>query len=84
MARAVDEELVTFASASTAVALVSRLVLAPDVSREDVLGDSDPAEVLAAMEVVAAGVLAGLQPRDKGAAVLGRVGLGLADLERAQ
>lgn len=71
------------AAAGTAIALVSRLVLTPDVPRADVLGDSDPGEVLAALELITAGVLAGLQPGDKGAGVLGRIGLGLAEAEGA-
>jgi hypothetical protein len=43
-----------------------------------VLGGSDPAEVLAAMEAIAGGVLAGVCPGDRGAGVLERIGLALA------
>ena len=39
---------------------------------------TDPAEVLAAIERIAAGVLADLQPGEKRAGVLERFGLGLA------
>jgi len=41
----------------------------------------DPAGALAAMEAITTGLLAGVWPRDKGAAVLERIGLAVADLE---
>ena len=53
---------------------------APEVPREDVLGDRDPAAVLAAMESIAAGMLAGTWPGDGGAEALGRIGLAVAEM----
>jgi len=81
VARATAGETITLGSAQTALALVTRLAVALDAPRGDVLGDSDPAAVLAAMECIAAGVLAGLQPGDRGAGVLERIGLGLASVQ---
>lgn len=76
-------ETVTLAGVRTAVALLTRQQLAPEAPRGDVLGGQDPAEALAAMEAITTGLLAGVWPRDKGAAVLRRIGLAVADLEAA-
>lgn len=69
------------AAMATAVALVTRMALAPDVPREDVLGDEDPAAVLAVMEAVTATVLRNAWPGDGGAEVLARIGLVFAQME---
>ena len=74
-------ETVTLAGVRTAVALLTRQQLAPDAPRGDVLDGQDPAEALAAMEAITTGLLAGIWPSDKGAAVLELVGLAVADLE---
>lgn len=73
-------DAVSATAVATAVALVTRQALAPDIPRQDVLGGSDPAGVLAAMETVTAGLLAGVWPGDKGANALARIGLAVADL----
>jgi hypothetical protein len=72
-------ETVTLAGLRTAVALLARH-RAPEVPREDVLGERDPADVLAAMESIAGGLLAGAWPVDGGAEVLGRIGLAAAEV----
>jgi hypothetical protein len=78
---AADAEPITRTGMKTAVALVARLALAPDVPRDAVLGDAEPGDVLAAMEAITAGLLHGIWPQDKGAQVLTRIGLAVADLE---
>jgi hypothetical protein len=75
-----DPETVTLAGVQTAVALLAR-ELAPGVPRSDVLDGQDPGEALAAMGAITVGLLAGVWPRDKGAAVLEQLGLAVADLE---
>jgi len=72
---------VSVAAASTAIALLTRQHSCPDASRAEILDDSDPAEVLEAMEALAGGLLAGALPGDAGATLLRRVGLLVADLE---
>jgi hypothetical protein len=67
------------AALTTAVALLTRMTLAEEVPRDQVLGGEDPAAVLAVMEVVAATVLRDAWPEDGGAEVLGRIGLAVAD-----
>jgi len=65
-----------FALASrTAVALLARRQLAPEVLRENVLGDIPPGDVLEAMEVIAGVFLGMLSPDDRGARVLEALGL---------
>jgi hypothetical protein len=75
---------ITTAAVKTAVALVTRQAVAPEVPREDVLGDAPAGDVLEAMEAISTGLLAGISPGDGGAAVLGRIGLAVADLEGAE
>ena len=70
-------ETVTLAGVRTAVALLARH-RAPEVPREDVLEGHDPGDILAAMESIAGGLLAGAWPDDGGAGVLERVGLAVA------
>lgn len=70
---------VTLGGLRTAVALLARR-RAPEVRRADVLGDHDPADVLAAMECLAGALLEGVWPDDRGADVLGRIGLAVAEV----
>ena len=81
MARATgaSPETVTLAGVRTAVALLARH-RAPEVPRGSVLGDRDPADVLAGMEAIAGGVLEGVWPGDQGAALLERIGLAVAEM----
>jgi hypothetical protein len=60
---------------STAVALLAREQMCPEASREDILGTCSPAEVLPAMEVLAAALLTALYPGDRGARLLRSLGL---------
>jgi hypothetical protein len=69
------------AALAAAVALTARLALGVAVPREAVLGDEDPAAVLAVLEAVTAHLLKMGWPEDGGAEVLSRVGLALADLD---
>ena len=66
---------VTSPALSTAVALLTRRRMAPDVSRDDVIGGQPPGRVLEAMEVVTDVCLELLSPADKGAGVLEGLGL---------
>jgi hypothetical protein len=84
MTRAEAPASITVAAVKTAVALITRQAVAPDVQREDVLGGVPADGVLEAMEAVAGGLLAGISPGDGGAAMLERVGLAIADLEGAE
>ena len=70
-------ETVTLAGVRAAVALLTRH-RAPEVPRQDVLEGHDPGDVLAGMEAIAGGLLAGVWPDDEGAEVLERVGLAAA------
>jgi hypothetical protein len=73
------EGTVTLAGVRTAVALLARRG-APEVPRGDVLGGQDPADVLAAMECLAGALLEGVWPDDRGADVLARIGLAVAEV----
>jgi hypothetical protein len=75
---------VSLPAISAAVALLTRQHSCPDASRAEILDDSDPAEVLEAMEALAGGLLAGALPGDAGTTLLRRVGLLVADLEGGQ
>ena len=83
MARAAAETIPCTA-AKTAVALVTRLATAPDVPRDDLLAGADPCGVLVAMEIITAGILAGVWPAGEGMDALGRIGVALAALEGAE
>lgn len=71
------QETIPLAAMQAAVALLARH-RAPEVPRNDVLGDHDPADVLAGMESIAGGLLAGVWPGDEGEDVLERIGLAVA------
>lgn len=60
---------------SGAVALLTSRPVRPGLSRAAVLGDVPPAELAAALEVIAAGCLEAMSPADGGAALLEAVGL---------
>lgn len=81
-ARAAAEETVTLTGLRTAVALLARYG-APEVPRADVLAGHDPADILAAMESIASGLLAGTLPGGAGAEVLAGIGLAAASIEAA-
>jgi len=72
-------EAVTLAGVQAAVALLARH-RAPEVPRNDVLGGHDLSDVLAAMESIASGLLAGVRAGDEGADVLERIGLAVAEV----
>ncbi len=73
MAAAKDNAAVSWAAVSTATALLARLQVCPDVSRDALLEGDDPGEVLAAMEVITA-ALTGAMFDDRGARFLELLG----------
>ncbi len=74
-----EEDVIPLAAAQTAVALLARH-RAPDVPRGDVLDGQDPADVLAAMEAIAGGLVAGVCPAGRGAHMLRQIGLAFAGM----
>lgn len=78
MARATASE--TGAAPRTALALLARQATAPEVPRKAVRGDVRAGDVLRAMELIAARILAAGWPEDGGADMLARIGLAVADL----
>lgn len=65
-------------AARTAVALLVCRQLAPEVPREDVLGDVPPGDVLEALEAIAGVMLSGFCRDDDGAAFLDGLGVAVA------
>jgi hypothetical protein len=69
------------AAIKTAVALLVREQLAPDLARADVLGDVPPGDALRAMETIAGGLIQGVWPADHGAGFLSGLGIDIARLD---
>jgi hypothetical protein len=80
MTRAMAQAPVTGTAARTAVALLARQALAPDVPREDLLGDVPADSVLEALEAITAGIIRGVWRADHGADLLDRLGIEIARL----
>ena len=78
MPRAKTSASVSISAVKTAVALATRAAIAPEVPRDEVLGDVPAGDVLEALEVITAGVLEGVWPADHGADALARLGVGIA------
>lgn len=69
-----DGAPVSWDAVTTAIGLLTRLQMCPDVPRAAVLGDQPPGEVLVAMEIVASALLETLYPDDRGATALQLLG----------
>jgi hypothetical protein len=76
--KAAPDSTVTWSAFSSAVALLTRQITCPDVSRADLLDGQDAAEVAGVLEIVAAVALELVFPADRGAEFLQRLGLAAA------
>ena len=75
MARTKGGTVVSWPAVSAAVALLTSLRGGSDDLRADVIGDLPPAEVLAAMEIIAAALTGLMFPGDQGGRFLELLGL---------
>ncbi len=70
-----NDTTVSWPAMACAVALLTRQQACPDVSRDVLLEGSEPGQVLAAMEIIAAALTALMFPDDQGGRFLELLGL---------